>query len=188
MNIHFMRHGEAEHTLNEPSSFTIKNPKLTKQGEMNTEHLKNKVETGSKIWVSPTVRTIDTGRILASNTQDITVVDIIGPRTYPYKKVNMNQCDEILQPGECNSFEYLNFLNGNHPNSINEETLELYLYNFFKDYLNDGNDHWVITHDGLIAFLTKIYEKRLLHRDDKNDLVKENAIKSFTIETLLERF
>lgn len=122
---------------------------------------------------------------MASNIQTLAIVDILGLRTFPYENTTMNICDEILSSREYHSCVYLNFLNGSHPNVINEVELKSYFNDFFKNYLNDGNEHWVITHDGVIAFLTKTYEKEILNRDSNNDLVKNNSVKTFKIQTLL---
>lgn len=52
----FMRYGQAEHNLNEPKNFNLKNPKLADKGKKDTKNISDNFQ----FWVSPTIRTIET--------------------------------------------------------------------------------------------------------------------------------
>lgn len=176
----FMRHGQAEHNLNEPKNFNLKNPKLTDKGKKDTKNMRKYLSDNSQFWVSPTIRTIETAFLLIHNKNQVNAVDILSPRIYPHKNRRMNSCDQMVFTSNAKAIHFINLLaNKQHPNDLNDaEFLRLFQY-FVNNYINDYQDHIIVTHDGVIATLLKYYRKISLARNENNNLMLNNDIYQF---------
>ncbi|WP_397334335.1 phosphoglycerate mutase family protein [Oceanobacillus sojae] len=65
MELHFIRHGEAEHNMNEPETFQIVNPNLTQKGISQVKELRQifHLQSSDLLLMSPSIRTIETAII-----------------------------------------------------------------------------------------------------------------------------
>ncbi len=185
--IYIIRHGQAEHNTDEPYSFNIRNPKLTLQGKEDYKKLRKEIRSDSRFWVSPTVRAIESAQLL-SDENDITVVDILAPRIYPYKKVSLNPCDQMI-PSDYNiSLNFISVTDVAHPNDLNEEAFISHFKEFIDKYIDDDKNNVIITHDGVIATLLAYYKNIKLERDSNHDLMLHDDIFKFNKQDFLKGF
>lgn len=180
----FMRHGQSEHNLDEPTSFNLKNPRLTIKGKQDTKNMRGYIDDNSQFWVSPTVRTIETALLLHNNDK-IKAVDILAPRIYPHKKGKMNLCDQMIFTSNEKGVSFINILDNKHPNDINDREFIKMFKSFVNNYIKDDQNNIIITHDGVIATLLRYYRNVNLERDENNDLMLNNEVFYFNKDELV---
>jgi broad specificity phosphatase PhoE len=98
MELIFIRHGQGEHNLNIPDRLNIEHPHLTSKGKAQVSKLKSMfVFNKSDVFIaSPTVRTIETLKILTENLSRprIYISPLIGPRLFPLRvDAKTSKCD-----------------------------------------------------------------------------------------------
>ncbi|AVQ35135.1 histidine phosphatase family protein [Staphylococcus kloosii] len=179
--LYFIRHGQAEHNLNEPHNFDLKNPKLTKHGINQIKKLRMLFNNNTKIWCSPTVRTIESAQLI-SGTAQLNILDILGPRTFPHKICSMHNCDQLNFDLSNINISIIKLLNNVHPNDFTDEAFMNIFKNFIKNYVDEQYDHLFVTHDGVIATLLKYCNDVSLDRDSNNDLILYNEVHQFEMQ------
>lgn len=179
MELHFIRHGEAEHNMNEPETFQIVNPNLTQKGVSQVKELRQifHLQSSDLLLMSPSIRTIETAIIFANDVKcEMAVAPMFGPKVFPYKSNPKTlPCDKTLSYHELvgkypclDVFEFEDLCTWNKPlNSIKEETFKKLAYQFFQWCRKSERSRiFIITHDGTInSYLEILTEKRLTRED-----------------------
>ena len=102
MELVFVRHGEGEHVLAMPASLERLHPRLTDAGraEVAARAAEIGVASADLLLASPTVRTLETARLLAGAATCVRyVTPLVGPRMFPQNPTwNPLGCDRILAP------------------------------------------------------------------------------------------
>ncbi|GGP10913.1 phosphoglycerate mutase family protein [Oceanobacillus neutriphilus] len=179
MELHFIRHGEAEHNMNEPKTFQITNPDLTPKGVSQAKELRQifHLKSSDLLLMSPSVRTIETAIIFANDLNcEMAVVPMFGPKIFPYKSNSKTlPCDKTLSYHELageypflDVFECKDLCTLNKPlNSIKEEAFMKLAYQFFHWCRKSERSRiFIITHDGTINSYLEILTEKKLTRDD----------------------
>ncbi|WP_017187397.1 histidine phosphatase family protein [Alkalibacillus haloalkaliphilus] len=100
MELVFVRHGQAEHTIDLPHSLHTSDPSLTNEGINQAKLLKKQLPLSNKdlIIISPTRRTLQTAQIWSEDIRCQKVVSpLISPRVFPQKREGQTlPCDELL--------------------------------------------------------------------------------------------
>lgn len=183
MKLIFLRHGEGKHNTNEPESFQIIHPGLTKKGIIQAKSLKNKFKfTESDIVIcSPTIRTIDTAKIITSGSNClIKVAYELSPRIFPYRnQATTLPCDEVLNFAELKQrYPDLDILNIGSKEmkesfSINTIGIEdfkkiaLAFINWCK--LQKMPRIFLVSHDGTINSFKELILNKTFTREDMLD-------------------
>jgi broad specificity phosphatase PhoE len=187
LKISMIRHGEGTHTLNEPISFKIKNPVLTDHGIYEIEKIKTKINNQATIITSPTMRTIQTGKILVGNIHEFYYLNLFGPRIYPYKKKSVLPCDKIMSNKEIQEsfsklkvFKMVNFKDIQiHPNELSIEEYFRKVDNFFNTLSKNVKEVVIITHDGPIATVAELFTNSKFYRNQNNDIMDSGYVFEF---------
>ncbi|MDV2582372.1 histidine phosphatase family protein [Alkalibacillus haloalkaliphilus] len=100
MELVFVRHGQAEHTINLPHSLHTSDPSLTNEGVNQAQLLKKQLPLANKdlIIISPIRRALQTAQIWSEGIGCHKVVSpLISPRMFPQKPDGQTlPCDELL--------------------------------------------------------------------------------------------
>lgn len=177
MKISLFRHGEGIHNINEPTSFSIKNPSLTEKGIKEIQKVANGLDKSIITFTSPTTRTIQSSLLLSNK---VYYVNLFGPRIYPHKRVQVMQCDELMKSKEIEihftnieHFKYQNFDDINiHPNELLNNEYQKHLANFFEVVSGFATEINIVTHDGVIATIADMFSNTKFIRDKNNNLMK----------------
>jgi broad specificity phosphatase PhoE len=97
----FIRHGQGEHNLDVPDRLSIEHPYLTDKGKDQVAVLIPELSLDPDVLfvVSPTVRTLETARILTANCPEIRKFTsaAVGPRMFPQNPAWLPAiCDQTL--------------------------------------------------------------------------------------------
>lgn len=177
MDIVFVRHGQAEHTLCIPDSYGVVDPGLTEAGREQAERLREELPLSfnDAVIASPTRRTLQTAQIwCASSAASRFVHPSVGPRQYPLRyDFKTLRCDETMELHRI-SEHFSEFL---PPTDVPDyiwiqgiNTLPVLLFDKiaerFLAWLRrlDKSRVFVVTHDGTIAsylhYLTGVRQSR----------------------------
>ncbi|OXM88188.1 histidine phosphatase family protein [Paenibacillus rigui] len=102
MELIFVSHGQAEHTMNIPASYEIEAPGLTQLGVRQAERLRASLPLTEQdaVIASPTRRTLQTARIWCEGTDALRFAHpTVGPRQFPPRYDFFTyRCDHIMEP------------------------------------------------------------------------------------------
>lgn len=180
MELLFVRHGQGEHNLNVPDRLSNENPHLTTKGKAQVQRLTSIFDfyQDDVFIVSPTIRTIETARILTEyiDSPKIYLSPWAGPRVFPLNNDSKTaKCDIHLPLGRVLS-EYTDY--------IVLEKKDSAIWNEGINIINDprffeGGEkliHWMknldvervvmISHDGAITNYRKLLGEQGLERSD----------------------
>jgi broad specificity phosphatase PhoE len=179
MELFFVRHGQGEHNLNVPDRLNIEHPRLTDNGIKQVRNLKANIDFNENdlFVVSPTVRTIETARIL---TEDLLfsrkyISPVVGPRVFPLKKDSKTmKCDitltvstvkkeytdfKVLESDKTIWDEGINIMSADRFAQLGEEMIR-----WIKNQENDRT--FIIAHDGTITNYRQLLGEEGLTRSD----------------------
>jgi broad specificity phosphatase PhoE len=179
MEIVFVRHGQAEHTLRIPESYNIAHPELTAYGKYQAEKLREALPLTEDhaVVASPTRRTLQTAQLWSSGSHALRYAHpAAGPRQFPQRfDFRTLRCDETMEPSRLTE-RYSDFqLPSEAPaymwmQGIN--TLPTLLFEKWADqFLDwckklDKNTVYVVAHDGTIASYMQLITGTKLTRKD----------------------
>ncbi|ASS65006.2 MULTISPECIES: phosphoglycerate mutase family protein [unclassified Paenibacillus] len=102
MELLFIRHGQGVHNTGIPDRLNVEHPPLTAKGREQVAAIRDAVSIGPKdvVIASPTVRTLQTARLLADGRADLRLLvsPRVGPRMYPMPdnpSASEFRCDRI---------------------------------------------------------------------------------------------
>ncbi|SDN61740.1 histidine phosphatase family protein [Alkalicoccus daliensis] len=100
MELIFVRHGEAIHTLDPPESLDILHPYLTDKGILQAKDLRSTLPLSSNdiVVISPLKRTLETAMYWSDNTGCSLIANpMIAPRIFPQaSKTRTLSCDKLM--------------------------------------------------------------------------------------------
>ncbi|MFH5184869.1 histidine phosphatase family protein [Paenibacillus sp. TAB 01] len=113
MELIFVSHGQAEHTMKEPVNYEMESPGLTRLGIRQAERLRTALPLTEQdaVIVSPTERTLQTAQIWCKGTDALRFVHpLIGPRQFPLQyDFQTFRCDRTLELNQLRE-QYSQFL------------------------------------------------------------------------------
>lgn len=177
MDVTFVRHAEAWHTVNPPESLHRRHPALTGEGKQQAAELHKTLplRSGDFVYISPTVRTLETFHYWNHSAEaEGMVTPWAGPRIFPQRPgCKTLPCDEIISIEEV-SASCLHV----------DQKCEPELWDHGINHMNDEVffDHgrrflhrcrkwkkgrvFLLSHDGTITSYREILESRSLTRKD----------------------
>ncbi|HDR8434967.1 MULTISPECIES: phosphoglycerate mutase family protein [Bacillus cereus group] len=182
MKLIFLRHGEAEHNINEPDSFQIQHPRLTLKGITQVQNFKknfNNLVKEDIIVASPTYRTLETAELFTKEYACRKYICYaIGPRIYPYREsAKTLPCDVVMKEKElsrfsiANSFGLLykkcfdeNLISVNHVSERHYQDIALSFLDWCR--AQERKRIFLVTHDGTINTFKELILNKKFTRDD----------------------
>jgi broad specificity phosphatase PhoE len=180
MELFFVRHGQGEHNTNIPDRLNKEHPHLTEKGTNQVAKLiwKTKFNENDVFIISPTVRTIETARILTENLNfpKIFISPLVGPRVFPLKENSKTvKCDitlsvsrieekysefTVLGKDDTNIWsEGINIISDDKFIKLGEKMIE-----WIKEF--GAERTFIISHDGTITNYRKLLGEQALTRSD----------------------
>ncbi|QHA93268.1 histidine phosphatase family protein [Bacillus sp. N1-1] len=179
MELIFVRHGQAQHTLDTPNSLQMKNPSLTKEGKKQAYLLRDifHLKSEDTLIISPTQRTLETAQLWKGSAEVKTIVSpMASPRMFPQKKEWWTlPCDVIMKRENIEkAFPAFNLdLNCSEEiwkdgiNTLPEKEFRVIGEAFLRWCKQEKSGNvYVVSHDGTITSYRQLTSKRLLTRDD----------------------
>jgi broad specificity phosphatase PhoE len=178
----FVRHGQGVHNTNIPDRLNYINPCLTDKGKLQVSNLKDTYTFNEEdlFVISPTLRTIETTRILTSGLSNpkTYVTPLVGPRMFPlpaYPESFIVKCD-LTYPVELIKRDHPEFIimeSDNRKlwekgiNAIDETTFNEMgrrLISWIRS--QNANRAYIIAHDGTITSYRTLLGEEALTRAD----------------------
>jgi broad specificity phosphatase PhoE len=181
MKLIFLRHGEAQHNINEPESFQVTHPRLTQKGIQQAKNIQKyfHILADDIVVVSPTYRTLETANIFTKgHSCSKFICYAIGPRIYPYREnAKTLPCDEVMTDKELTAFAindkfeflYEDFFDKRlvSVNHVPEKLYQSIALSFIKWCQKQNVQRiFIVTHDGTINSFKELVLKQKFTRDD----------------------
>jgi broad specificity phosphatase PhoE len=180
MKLFFVRHGQGKHNTNIPDRLNIEHPHLTEKGIKQVANLisKMKFNENDVFIVSPTVRTIETAKVLTKHLKfpKLFISPLVGPRVFPLKEDSKTVKCDITLPITRIEEKYSEFtvLDKDDTNIWNEGINIISDDRFYElgermiDWIKEHNADrtFVISHDGTITNYRKLIGEQGLTRSD----------------------
>lgn len=179
MELIFIRHGQGEHNQNVPDRMNLKHPHLTSKGRTQVSRLKSMFDfyDNDVFIVSPTVRTIETTRILTENLRHPKkyISPLVGPRVFPLKHDSKTSICDITLPVNRIEKEYGDFIVLEKDTEIWKEGINIIdeerfielgekMMEWIRDHSVDRS--FIIAHDGTITNYRKLLGEQGLTRSN----------------------
>ncbi|UOE95046.1 phosphoglycerate mutase family protein [Alkalihalobacillus sp. LMS39] len=179
MELIFIRHGEAEHTLNIPNSLQISDPLLTDEGINQAKMLRTQLPLSTKdiLVISPLRRALQTAHYWSEGINCKKLVNpLVSPRKFPQVSEGRTlPCDELLDrkkisdefPSIKIEEELPEELWVNGINILPQQDFD-YLAKQFLDWCRQQETQkvYIISHDGTITSYRQFISGDKLTRDD----------------------
>ena len=179
MELIFIRHGEAEHTLDLPTSLKMRNPSLTKKGMDQANVLKESFPLANEdiVFISPLVRTMQTALLWSEGIHCRKIVTpYISPRMFPILPNKQTlPCDEMMGKERIIDLFPSYELDVNAPFSLGHEGFNTVVEEKFRKYAEEFLSNcsqlqkekiYIVSHDGTITSYRQLLLGRELSRDD----------------------
>ncbi|WP_198158073.1 histidine phosphatase family protein [Paenibacillus sp. P22] len=186
MEVLFIRHGQGVHNTDIPERLNVEHPPLTAKGMEQVAAIRDFVSIGPKdiVIASPTVRTLQTARLLAGGRPDIRLLvsPRVGPRMFPMPEnpsASEVRCDRIY-PRPSIQAEFPEFgclesdpeelwdgrLNTMDRQAFRTEALQLLRDAHAAIGEEGGGRAVIVSHDGTITSYREALGEDRLTRDD----------------------